>query len=485
MDDVTPDASATYRVDRRRFLRLGLLTATGALLAACAPAAAPAPTSAPAKPAEPQGGATPVAKAAAAAPQTTTAPATKSGATGSIKLWHIWGGGREKILREVLDGFEAKNPGLTVEATLVPNPGYQPVLTTALAGGDPPDAMMVYSDVYIQGIRGNAFLAVDDRMQKDGISPDIWYPGAIQMGQYRGKTYGLPAVVDALSVFYWNKELLKGAGLDDAKPPATWAEALEATDKLKAVQGNKIERLGFEVAHRPGFVFMEYLYRNGGQLLNDEGDKVLFDSKEGLETIEFLAELTYRQGGFEAMQDFVKSFGLTDQSSAFLSKRSAMTSQGVFLISQLKESAPDLPYGAGLPPHGPSGKPQDVVKGLWSYSVPAKAKNPDAAWELVKYLGAGEGHQELMGKQSRPAMVKKYNEAPYDGPLREANPVWDATIAVFNTSIRLPLTAATNEIATIVGEAVDRARAKQQPPADALREAAQKAQAAADKAAKG
>ena len=490
METPMSGTAVVQTLDRRRFLRLGLLAVSGSLLAACgpsAPASAPPKTGEAAKPAA-SDAAKPAAPAAAAQPtaaQQASGQVAKTGSATTIKFWHIWGAAREKLLKDQVDAFAAENPGIQVELTLVPNPGYQPILTTALAGGDPPDVMMVYTDVYIQGIRGNLFAPVDDRMQKDGIATDIWYPGAIQMAQYKGKTYGLPAVVDALSLCYWNKAMLQAANLDDSKPPATWDEVLGSVEKLTILNGGKLDQLGYEVASRPGYVFMEYLYRNGGKMLNDDGDQVAFDTKEGIETVEFLAELTYRQGGFETQRDFIKSFGVTDQSSAFLSKRSARATQGVHLVSQLKESAPDLGYGAGLPPHGPNGKPQDIVKALWTNAIPTKAKNPDAAWEFVKYMSVGKGHQEFMAKQSRPAMVKKYNLAPFDGPLREANPVWDATLAVFDTSIRLPMSAATSEIATIVGEAVDRVRAKQQTPADALKEAAQKSQAAAEKAAKG
>src|SRR6185369_12625705 len=61
-------------------------------------------------------------------------------------------------------------------------------------------------------------------------------PAAATLGRLDGKTYGVPFVLST-PVLYYNASLFTAAGLDPAKPPATWAEVAAAAAKIKAATG--------------------------------------------------------------------------------------------------------------------------------------------------------------------------------------------------------------------------------------------------------
>lgn len=127
------------------------------VLVACAPAA---PTSAPVAPKPEPTKVTEPTKAVAQppqapeptkavvqptkAPEPTKAPAVKAPVT--VVFWNVWGGTRAPQLRQILDKFEAKNPGIKVEnVTLDGNTDTQKMLT-AVAGGTVPDLYMTHTN---------------------------------------------------------------------------------------------------------------------------------------------------------------------------------------------------------------------------------------------------------------------------------------------------------------------------------------------------
>ena len=58
-----------------------------------------------------------------------------------ITFWHVWDGARLPIIEQIVANFEAKNPGIKVQAELVSQQGLMEKYLTAIAGGAPPDVI--------------------------------------------------------------------------------------------------------------------------------------------------------------------------------------------------------------------------------------------------------------------------------------------------------------------------------------------------------
>jgi len=63
----------------------------------------------------------------------------------TVTFWHVWGGTRTPLLREVLDNFEALNPGIKVEDTVQDGKTDTQKILTAMAAGSPPDLAMTHT----------------------------------------------------------------------------------------------------------------------------------------------------------------------------------------------------------------------------------------------------------------------------------------------------------------------------------------------------
>ena len=171
------------------------------------------------------------------------------------------------------------------------------------------------------------------------------------------------------------------------QPRKTWPDLATAADRLTK---RDTGRLGFA----SGGLWTQYQACNNGRLFSQDLKKVTWNGKEGLDAMQFEVDLEKRlYGGGSGLKE---ALGGQAQEQAFASGKLSMLNNGVyFAFYQLKQLAPDLPYGAADFPFSgtnPQAKSLNFSDGGWGYNIPQGAKNPDAAWEWLKYTCAGEGN---------------------------------------------------------------------------------------------
>ncbi len=211
------------RVSRRRFLSACGLAASGIALAACAPRASE-PASAPTEP-----------PATAEAPAVPTAvlptPAPKAGAT--LRLWDGWGGGpNTKVWDTITASPEFKEALGDNQFERKENSGGAEALTTAIAGGDPPDTATNFN--YLDFMARGMCLPLEDYISASSkVKPADFLEENWKEGAYKGVQYGVPAYEGFLRfALMYNSQLVEKAGLDPDEPPLTWSETLEWAKKL-------------------------------------------------------------------------------------------------------------------------------------------------------------------------------------------------------------------------------------------------------------
>jgi alpha-glucoside transport system substrate-binding protein len=147
---------------------------------------------------------------------------------GSISITGIWVAQEQKNFQRVIDAFNKKYPDVTVKYN--PAGDNTPtVLSTAIAGGRPPDLASV----------GQPGLVT--QFQKQGKLKDLEFaradieknfkPDFVKLGEIGGKLYTfIPKGANKSTVWY-NVEAFKNAGVT---PPKTWDEFLTAAKTIKA-----------------------------------------------------------------------------------------------------------------------------------------------------------------------------------------------------------------------------------------------------------
>lgn len=401
-----------------------------------------------------------------------------------LTLWHIWGGNRVPLMEAAIDAFEAEHPNISVEPVLVQNAGYGERALTALVGGTAPHVMHSYTDIYARAAQNGYFTDVTDLAARDGIDRDDYIAGLWDMNIIDGRLYGLPSVQNGLHFLYWNKDMFREAGLDPDQPPRTWAELRDYSVRLTVEEDGVLERVGFNVSEYnfgAALMFMKFLYANGGQLLSEDGRQVLFDSREGRQTLQYMVDLAAEQGGMEdimALQtQFIESSGST---YPFFFGREAMILSGVFFIGMVNDAAPNIPWGMVPIPVGPSGDDyQDLVLGAWNYVIPSTTEEQEAAWELLKWISREEGHEEFMKAQLRPSMVREHNEANRQFYM-ENNANWPTIVEGLDYGVALPVNPISGEIDNIVRQFTEDALYGIRTVDAAIRWGAEEMQAALD-----
>jgi raffinose/stachyose/melibiose transport system substrate-binding protein len=403
----------------RLFSVLTTLVVVAMLSAACGGAAAPAqPTTAPAQPtAAPAQPTTAPAQPTAAPAQPTTAPEP---AKVTITWWHIQTAPDQKALwQQLTDAYMAAHPNVTIEITVLENEAFKTKLTTVMQSGEPPDIFQSWGGG-VMNEYANAGLLKDITadLDKDGWR-DTFSPGALAVYAFQGKNYGVPRDMGMVG-FWYNKDLLKKAGIDN--PPTTWTQLLDDVKKLKAAGITPIA-LG-EGDKWPGAFWWEYLaVRIGGQKAFDAAysRKGSFADAPFVEAGKKLQELV-------ALKPFQNGFlGATwpNEGGIMGNSEAAMDLMGQWAPGAFRENSAD---GKGLATdklgwfpfpavEGGAGDPADALGGGNGFVIGKNA--PPEALDFLRYLSGVES-QVAQAKIGLSVPVVKGGEAGLSDPSLQA-----------------------------------------------------------------
>lgn len=214
------------QVSRRRFLQISGLTAGAAFVAACTamPASPPAATSG--------GGA--------------AAPAA-GGKT--MEAWSQMTDVAQESLKGIIENYNKSNKiGANLEFVYIASTqGSQSdeKLLTAIAGGNPPALHNADRFTVPQFAHQGFFTDVSEQAKTAGVTADQYFDFAWQEASYKDGLYALPFDTDTRALWY-NKDIMKEAGLDPEKPPQTLDELKAAAEAMSVRNaGGQLTRFGF------------------------------------------------------------------------------------------------------------------------------------------------------------------------------------------------------------------------------------------------
>jgi ABC-type glycerol-3-phosphate transport system substrate-binding protein len=157
-----------------------------------------------------------------------TKTAASADVKGKVSVVGIWTAEEQKHFQAVIDAFNKKFPNVTVKYN--PAGDNTPtVLSTAIAGGRPPDLAAVGQPGLVKQFQQKGALKPIEFARSDieaNYNADF-----VKLGEIGGKLYSfLPKGANKSTVWY-NVEAFKNAGVE---PPKTWDEFLKAAGTLKA-----------------------------------------------------------------------------------------------------------------------------------------------------------------------------------------------------------------------------------------------------------
>ena len=349
-----------------------------------APAAQPAATAAPAKPAE-------AAKPAADAKPAAQAPAASKKLSGTIRL-HVRTGPEEDALKDMLPKF-TEETGVEVKLETFPTNEYATKIQTLMAGGQLGDVMWGIQRTTPRYARNKQIMQLDDLAAKDKYDLNLYWPGAVAACKYEGGLWALPYKIHpGPAAVYYNVQQMQEAGVTmPEKQFARWDDLLAA-----AKAATKDGRYGYQMNLGNGFLntpqpVTMFLRSWGTDLYSEDGKKSNLSDPKAKEAIRFMYDLMHTHKVAVTGKDFTDA-----AEDLMVAQRVSMLQAASSTKSITTKTGGKFDVRNVIMPPGPANVvgTQAIVDHI---NINAKTQNPDAAWELAKFMTSTEFGVRLGG----------------------------------------------------------------------------------------
>jgi len=294
------------------------------------------------------------------------------------------GGPVTKFVNGFAADFEKENPGIKVKPIYAGS--YQDTIVKALTAhksGEPPVTSVLLSTDMFTLIDEDAIVPIDNFVTTadDKAWLASFYPAFMANSRTGGKTWGVPFQRSTI-VLYYNKELFKEAGLDPNRPPATWAEMVDYSQKLtKKDASGKVTQWGIQIPSSgfPYWLFQGLSTENDALLMNEAGNEVYFDKPGVIEALQYWVDLSKK---YNVQPPGITEWGTTPRD--FFEKKIAMMWTTTGNLSNVKENA-KFDFGvAMLPANKKRGSPTGGGNFyIFKKSTPAQQQ---AAFKFIKWI---------------------------------------------------------------------------------------------------
>jgi multiple sugar transport system substrate-binding protein len=311
--------------------------------------------------------------------------------TGPIKIWLsnnpeeiAWG-------KEMVAAWNAKNPDQKITAQEIPaGKTSEEVIGAAITAGNAPCLVFNTSPAAVPQFQKQGGLVALDSFEdgKEYIETRTG-PAAEQYKSPDGSYYQIPWKSNPVMIFY-NKDLLKKAGIDPENPPlSTYDEFLATSEKI--VSSNAAQAAIWPAPTSEFFqswfdFYPLYAAETGGKQLVEDGEAT-FDSPEGRAVAEFWK--TMYEKGFAQKEKY--------NGDSFGDAKAAMSIVGPWAIAVYGDK---INWGVAPVPTSEGISPEETytfsdAKNVAIYSA---CNAQGTAWEVLKFATSEEQDGSLLEK---------------------------------------------------------------------------------------
>lgn len=325
----------------------------------------------------------------------------------TVITYGLWDSNQLPAYEQCAADFESANPEYDVQVEQIGWDDYWTKITTGFVSGDNYDVFTSHVAYYPEFQKNGQVLPLDDYIAADGLDMSIYQDGLVQLWQSpEGVQYGIPKDFDTIALFY-NQQMLDAAGYTaDDLQNLTWNpedggsyEQLIAhlTIDANGVRGdeagfdkNNVETYGLWMegsGGADGQTQWSFLTATMPWTATDEpwGTSYNYDDPAFADTISWWYSLVEK--GYMPSYEAQSGISWADQ---LIAGKAAIVPNGSWMTGYIFGSASDTFTPAVAPtPVGPDGERASMFNGL-ADNISATTKNPDAAWQWVKYLGSAD-----------------------------------------------------------------------------------------------
>ncbi len=299
-----------------------------------------------------------------------------------VKLrYSIWDQSQAAAFNDIIDMFEAENPGIDVELQVTPMQGgkYWTKLQTEAGNSNLPDVFWMNPFSFPLYASQGVVMPIDEMAAASGFDVEAIPQSMRDIYSLDGKLYSLPNNRDAIVVWY-NTEMFAEAGVELPQDGWTWADF---ADKAAALTDADAGEWGTAVYLNDRQVFINTIYQAGGEILSADKKTAQWDSEAALAGTKYMLDIA-EAGSSPSLQQIAD----TGQNALFLSGKVAMLYAGSWVGVTFAESdmAKAGNLGVAELPAGPANNAASTSS--LGNMIAADAKHPEEAYKFVEFLAS-------------------------------------------------------------------------------------------------
>ena len=307
--------------------------------------------------------------------------------TGKTKLsLALWDENQKPAIQKIVDRYNESQDTVNVVIELTPWDSYWTKLDAAAGSKSAPDVfwMNTYLPNYVQG---GILLPLDDLIARDKIDMGAYVEATVKMNQYEGKTWGMPKGLDSVAVAL-NTKLFAKYGVQVPTEGRSWTDMVRISTQLRdaiARAGGDEYPILMELDAQPSH--FNFAHQTGGYVISSDFKQSGYNLPET--TLAYQRVVDLMDTGLLAPYIVLSDTNGTD---LFLSGKGAILFVGSWKGTVLENSTLGKEGDITLitMPRQEAGN-QSVLGGL-GYVISAFTKNPDAAWDFVKFITGQVGN---------------------------------------------------------------------------------------------
>ncbi len=395
----------------------------------------------------------------------------------TVTYWTHVNAPAQKVERQLISQFEAKNPGIKINYVVVDFNSLPTKLTTALAGGAGPDIFNYFRSFAPALVQRGLIASVDFKafgVANQKAFTDRYLPSVIGGYTFGNTVYGVPHEVSNFA-FWVNGAQFKAAGLDPVKDfPKTWADVTRLGAKLTIRKNGKVVQEGLSLplynVIRDTLTLDSMARQAGGGLFSEDGKKAMLNSPSAIKALQTWSDMVHVA---KINDPSLGPTAATDNTVLFGNGTASMINVGgSWLTSILQQTYPKVYASYNVGPEPRFNTKLKIGSDMYGFGlfVTKASQHQAAAWQFARFL-ADHGNAYFSG-----AGIWLGDKSPLSPALTQTLKKWSVFHDSFAEGSFLPPVTQYNQLANIVERAIERSVLNGQSPQASLNQAQQEAQ---------
>jgi ABC-type glycerol-3-phosphate transport system substrate-binding protein len=293
------------------------------------------------------------------------------------------------VLNMMVDAYRTSRPDVAVKIECGSN--YPGDVVTRTSSEDPPD--VIWSLDLFAGAFGESDLAMDLETFADAdasVDLDDVEPAVLALGRSRNSPglYMLPASLETVQMFF-NKTIWEASGAPLPTPDWTWDDLIAACKLIQEKQP-KVRCLGIGTAGMPDAAWWGYvvpwIVGYGGQIASEDFKTSTFSAPRSLAGIQAYSDLWLKH------EIAIPAFS-GGRGDCFIRQ----TCAAVFFIPgkvrEYRDRIRNFDWDVQRMPAHPVARATGM--GVYGWSIGRRSRQPQAAWDLIRWLITPDGQREI------------------------------------------------------------------------------------------